>query len=342
MPTPSLLRDPVLLNDWHPVALASQLSSGVLFATQLLDTPLVLWRDQEAQLHAWEDRCPHRGTKLSIGRLQGQHLQCAYHGWQFDGNGRCQHIPALPGLRTPPAQAQVNCFAIQERYGLLWVCLGTPHAAHADIPAFPEFADPVLRHVHCGPYEVRSSAPRIVENFLDMAHFATVHDQLLGTPEHASIPDYVVDSFDDPHYGQGIWAKQCRAWQPQASKAAVGAHWVDYTYRVIRPHTAILTKQYGEQAVEAISLHLQALTETTTRVWIIMALADQTSSDAELRAFQDTIFLHDLPILENQTPLKLPLYHGAEISVACDRLSLAYRRYLQQQSLHYGVLHAAA
>jgi len=328
-------RDPVLFNDWHPVALASQVASGVLFATQLLDTPLLLWRDTDGVVHAWEDRCPHRGTKLSIGKLHGATVQCAYHGWQFAANGRCQHIPALPALRAENLQAQVNSFMLKERYGLLWVCLGTPTA---DILAFPEFADPALRSVHCGPYEVGSSAPRIVENFLDMAHFAYVHDGLLGTPEHANIADYVVNTFDEPNYGQGIWAKQCQAWQPQASKTADGAQMVNYSYRVVRPHTAILTKQYGTQPVEAISLHLQALTETTTRVWIIMALADFHSSDAELRAFQDTIFLQDLPILENQSPLKLPLDAGAEISVACDRLSLAYRRYLRELGLRYGVL----
>lgn len=331
------MQDPLLLHDWHPVALSSQVPQQQLFSSHLLDTPLVLWRDSRGQPHAWEDRCPHRGTRLSIGKIQGDQVHCAYHGWRFGTQGRCQHIPAMPALRAEHLQAQVQIFSIQERYGLLWVCLGQPKN---DILPFPEFADPALRKVHCGPYEVQSSAARIVENFLDMAHFATVHENLLGSPTHPEIPDYQVELFDDPVYGQGIWAKNCQAWQPQASKAAVESHWVHYSYRVVRPFHAILTKQYGAQAVEAISLHLQPLSETRTRAWITMALVDFTSSDDDLRAFQDTIFMQDLPILENQIPAKLPLSNKAEVSVACDRLSLAYRRYLQTLGLQYGVIQA--
>lgn len=225
---------------------------------------------------------------------------------------------------------------MQELYGLAWVCLGTPD--HAMPPRFPEFADDALRKVWCGPYDVQASAPRIVENFLDMAHFAFVHEGILGQQQHAAIPDYTVETFSDTEYGSGVWARQCRAWQPQASKAATSGSDIEYSYRVVRPLTAILTKQAPGALREAIALFLQPLTETTTRVRIILALDDFTSSDEALRAFQDAIFLQDQPILESQHPARLPLIPGAEVSVACDRMSLAYRAYLKQQNLHYGVI----
>jgi phenylpropionate dioxygenase-like ring-hydroxylating dioxygenase large terminal subunit len=116
---------------------------------------------------------------------------------------------------------------------------------------------------------------------------------------------------------------------------------VEYSYRVLRPLTAILTKQSASGPRDAIALFVQPLTELSTRVWIILALGDFESSDAALRQFQDTIFLQDLPILENQNPLRLPLIAGAEVSVVCDRMSLAYRNYLKLMSLRYGVLSAA-
>jgi phenylpropionate dioxygenase-like ring-hydroxylating dioxygenase large terminal subunit len=330
------MSDPVLLNDWHPVAISAQIATGALTATDLLDTRLALWRDSGGVLHAWEDRCPHRGTRLSMGTLENDTLRCAYHGWRFGSDGRCQHIPALPALNRSNLKAQVASYRVQECYGLVWVCLGTP--AHDAPPRFPEFADDALRKVWCGPYEVRSSGPRIVENFLDMAHFAFVHEGILGAQEQAAIADYSVESFDDADYGSGVWARQCRAWQPQASRAATAGSEIDYTYRVVRPLTAILTKHPPGSVREAIALLPQPLTETTTRVWIIMALNDFSSDDQALRAFQDTIFLQDLPILESQHPARLPLIPGAEVSVACDRMSLAYRAYLKQQNLHYGVL----
>jgi phenylpropionate dioxygenase-like ring-hydroxylating dioxygenase large terminal subunit len=329
--------DPVLLNDWHPVALSTQIAAGSpgapMLAVDLLETRVVLWRDSGGVLHAWEDRCPHRGTRLSMGALRDDTLTCPYHGWAFGKDGRCTRIPALPDAQL---KARVAVYQVQERYGLAWVCLGTP--AQDGPPAFPEFADGQLRKVWCGPYDVRSSAPRIVENFLDMAHFAFVHEGILGDRSHPAIRDYTVEPFDDAAYGSGVWARQCRAYQPQASNAATCGSEIDYTYRVVRPLTAILTKHPPGGIREAIALMLQPLTETTTRAWIILALDDFASSDDALRSFQDTIFLQDLPILESQHPARLPLAPGAEVSVACDRMSLAYRSYLKQQNLHYGVI----
>ncbi|MCU6497881.1 aromatic ring-hydroxylating dioxygenase subunit alpha [Rugamonas sp. A1-17] len=328
--------DPVLLNDWHPVALSQEIAAGAITATDLLDTRLALWRDSGGALHAWEDRCPHRGTRLSTGALHNDTLRCAYHGWTFGTEGRCKHIPALPALGEANLKAQVATYRVQECYGLVWVCLGDPVVARP--PPFPEFSDAALRKVWCGPYDVQSSGPRIVENFLDMAHFAFVHEGILGVQERAAIDNYTVENFDDADYGSGVWAKQCRAWQPQASKAATAGADIEYTYRVVRPLTAVLTKHPAASVREAIALMLQPLTETTTRVWIILALDDFTSGDDELRQFQDTIFLQDRPILESQSPARLPLIPGAEVSVACDRMSLAYRGYLKQQDLRYGVL----
>lgn len=325
--------DPVLLNDWHPLARSAQIAAGAMLAADLLETRVLLWRDSGGVLHAWEDRCPHRGTRLSMGTLHGDEVSCPYHGWRFGAAGRCTRIPALPDA---PLKARVTTYHVREQYGLAWVCLGTP--AHDGPPAFPEFADERLRKVWCGPYDVHSSAPRIVENFLDMAHFAFVHEGILGDQRHPVIPDCVVEPFDDAEYGSGIRASQCHAWQPQASKAAAGASDIEYTYRVVRPLSTILTKHPPGQLREAIALFTQPLTETATRVWIIMALNDFSASDQALRDFQDAIFLQDQPILESQQPARLPLRPGAEVSVQCDRMSLAYRAYLKQQDLHYGVI----
>jgi phenylpropionate dioxygenase-like ring-hydroxylating dioxygenase large terminal subunit len=326
--------DRVLVDDWHPVAAALDLAPGKLIPVRLLDREIVLWR-ADGTVRAWEDRCPHRGTRLSIGSIQGQEVVCGYHGWHFDCEGRCAMIPAHPGLaaRTP---ARVKTFRAGERYGLIWVSVGEPAR---DVAPFPEYDDAHLRKIVCGPYEVAASGPRIVENFLDMAHFPFVHEGILGDVNRTEVRDCEIVPFDDGQGGQGVQAVHCFFWQPQTNTLAQGGSEVEYAYRVVRPLTAILNKVPEAQVGfrEAISLHVQPLEEERSRVWMILALTSCEQTEAALRAFQDRIFLQDRPILENQVPRKLPLDPGAEQPVRCDRLSLAYRRYLRELGLRYGV-----
>jgi phenylpropionate dioxygenase-like ring-hydroxylating dioxygenase large terminal subunit len=327
--------DPVLRDDWHPVAASARLPGGALVPVRLLDRELVLWRSSEGQAHAWQDRCPHRGTRLSIGRVEADQVICAYHGWRFAASGRCTHFPALPAL-TPPENACARSYRVQERYGLIWVCVGTPDR---EPPPFPEYGDANLRKVVCGPYDVATSGPRIVENFLDMAHFPFVHAGILGEEPRNEVGDYDVAPFDDGVGGVGILASKCFFWQPRTNSLARSGTNVEYTYRVVRPLTAILTKIPEQQGGfhEAISLHVNPVAEDQSVVWILLALTNFEQTDDDLRHFQDSIFLQDQPIVENQVPKRLPLEQGAELPIRSDRMSLAYRGYLRAQGLHYGV-----
>src|SRR5258708_39468718 len=87
-----MLTDPVLLNDWHVVAYAPDLLEGKPMAVRLLEEDLVLWRVGD-KLHAWRDLCLHRGTRLSLGKIQGKSLMCPYHGWTYNEEGQCIPFP---------------------------------------------------------------------------------------------------------------------------------------------------------------------------------------------------------------------------------------------------------
>ncbi|MFN3567267.1 MAG: Rieske 2Fe-2S domain-containing protein, partial [Burkholderiaceae bacterium] len=163
----------------------------------------------------------------------GGQLRCPYHGWRFDGDGRCRAIPALPGF-TPPAGHAACRHVVAQAHGLLWVCLGSPKVtAPPALPALP------LRRVVHGPFDVATSAPRAIENFLDTAHFAYVHDGWLGAPTHAEVPPYEVTLTGD---GRPVVADY-PAWQPRATACAQGGAWVRYRYEVLSPFAALLQKQ---------------------------------------------------------------------------------------------------
>ncbi len=322
---------------WHPVALASAVGQAPL-AVQLLDQPLVLWRDAGGVVQAWADRCPHRGAALSLGCVRDGQLECPYHGWRFASGGQVVVVPALPGF-TPPATHRATVHACTEGHGLVWVRLAD--AGEAAPPLFAADDEPRLRKVDCGPYDVASSAPRIVENFLDMAHFGYVHEHWLGDRAHTAVPAYDITTT-----ATGFLASNCLAWQPKSSVHAQGGAMVEYTYEVNAPYTAVLTKvpEQGSVALadfrEAIALFVCPITPESSRVWFRLAMNDFDSPDATLQAFQHTIFMQDQPVLESQRPKRLPIADAApvqELHSAADRSAAAYRRHLRLLGIGYGV-----
>src|SRR5258706_1238135 len=86
---------------WHPVAWAHEVVGPM--AVVLLGEPLVLVRDQADEVVAFIDECPHRGAPLSLGRVEGSELVCAYHGWRFGFDGAATCIPALAAGAPIPA-----------------------------------------------------------------------------------------------------------------------------------------------------------------------------------------------------------------------------------------------
>jgi phenylpropionate dioxygenase-like ring-hydroxylating dioxygenase large terminal subunit len=326
---------------FHPVALADDLGAEPL-AVQLLGQDVVLWRDSRGGVHAADDRCPHRGAALSLGRVQGDTLECAYHGWSFNGRGQCVAVPALPDF-TPPAGHRACAHSVRLAYGLVWVALDADVAPDAPdrLPTFAAESDPRLRKLNCGPYDVAASAPRIVENFLDMSHFGFVHEGLLGAREHTAMMPHRVDAT-----GRGFRATGCTAWQPQSSLQATGGAMVEYTYDVDSPYACVLTKLPDAASValadyrESIALFVCPQTPESSRVWFRLAMNDFASSDATLRAFQDMVFQQDRPVLESQRPRTLPILPGApvtELHSAADKSSAAYRRYLIERGITFGV-----
>jgi phenylpropionate dioxygenase-like ring-hydroxylating dioxygenase large terminal subunit len=276
-----------------------------------------------------------------LGRVNEGRLECAYHGWQFAPGGQCAHVPALPAF-VPPASHCARTYRACEKYGLIWVqiapAIGLISDAGSCVPAFAAEDDTSLRKLNCGPYNVATSAPRIVENFLDMAHFGFVHEGSLGTRSATAIDSYQVEAT-----AHGLLATQCRAWQPQSNLHATGALQVEYTYEVTGPFSAVLTKVPDPARVrisgyrESIALFICPLGPESSRLWFRLGLADFESADSTLREFQHAIFMQDRPVLESQNPKRLPLDARAELHTSADKASSAYRRHLKHLGITFGV-----
>jgi phenylpropionate dioxygenase-like ring-hydroxylating dioxygenase large terminal subunit len=222
----------------------------------------------------------------------------------------------------------------QARYGYAWVCPSGKPAR--ELFAFPEFDEPGRRIVDCGAVGVGTSGLRVIENFLDMAHFPYVHAHYLGELPHTEVTPYQVDI--DEKTGE-IWATDCRFWQPRSSAAHAEGSDAAYIYRVMQPFGAMLYKSSSrEGARDAIGLFVQPVSPTRVIAHTVLAYFDEVSTDAELVAFQHTIFGQDKPILENHRPQLLPLEGRMETPTRADTMSVTYRRWLRERGHQYGTL----
>ena len=123
---------------WYPVAFSHEVAQKPI-AAQLLDQRLVLYRLANGKVTAARDLCLHRGIPLSMGFLEGDALVCAYHGFRYDGEGRCVCIPAHPGAAIPP-KLKLQTYPTEERYGLVWTRLVNDELKN--LPEFDEWLDP--------------------------------------------------------------------------------------------------------------------------------------------------------------------------------------------------------
>ena len=107
---------------WVVIALGRDVPEGVTRAVILEGRELVVWRAQGGGVQVWEDRCPHRGMRLSYGFVRGEALNCLYHGWQYGASGSCQKIPAHPDLNVPPT-IKANAYPVAESGGFVLTSL---------------------------------------------------------------------------------------------------------------------------------------------------------------------------------------------------------------------------
>ncbi len=223
------------------------------------------------------------------------------------------------------------------RYGCLWTTLGSPARDLFDIV---EADEPDRRHVLCGWTTMRASGPRVVENFLDMAHFPFVHADILGAEPHTDVPLYESEIRRDV---DEVWATNCQFFQPRVVATASSGAFAELTYRVPSPFVVMLYRvcPTAPTRLDAIALFIQPMEEDLCRAQPVMYLVDATSEMNALLKFEQVIFLQDRIIVENQRPVLLPLEPRAETPTRADGSSVAYRRWLKEKGLRYGLVRGA-
>lgn len=165
-------------NQWYVVLESKQVKKkpvGVL----RLGEKMVFWRDDQGHVVCFRDQCVHRGVELSKGQVVRGHLQCPFHGFEYDPSGRVTAIPANSRQAQVPEVFRVSGYPTHEAHGFIWVWWGEDPPADLAPPRF--FLDLDETFVYAtiiDPWNAHYS--RVIENQLDVVHVPFVHHSTIG------------------------------------------------------------------------------------------------------------------------------------------------------------------
>jgi phenylpropionate dioxygenase-like ring-hydroxylating dioxygenase large terminal subunit len=212
-----------LKNHWYVAALAEEVGRQPL-GRILLNEPVVLFRTEDGQPVAIEDRCSHRGFPLHKGRLIGDTLECGYHGLVFDCSGRCIKVPGQ--AQIPPA-ASIRKYPLVERWGWIWVWMGdSALAGDTPLTDFHWLDDPAWGAKAERLY-IKSDYRLILDNLLDLTHLTFVHPGTIGSAANvekarvqnelaeksATITRWLIDIEPPPTYVRAGFTGNIDRWQ---------------------------------------------------------------------------------------------------------------------------------
>jgi len=162
---------------WYCAALSREIADKPL-GRIICEKPMALFRTGSGRVAALEDRCAHRQAPLSIGQVIGDEIQCVYHGFVFNCEGACTHVPRQDMI---PINARIESYPAIERWGFVWVWIGAGQKADpATVPHLPWNADPKCRPVFFH-WNVKANFQLIPDNLLDVSHTDFLHSHSIGS-----------------------------------------------------------------------------------------------------------------------------------------------------------------
>ena len=168
----------MIKNQWYVVLDAKQVKKNKLLGVTRLSDKLVFWRDNQNQVHCIFDKCCHRGASLSKGKIVDNHVECPFHGFQYDASGKVQYIPANGKNAKVPDRYKVNAYLVKEAYGFIWLWYSDQRTNVPEIPFFEELREGFSYGGFSETWKVHYT--RAIENQLDVVHLPFVHATTIG------------------------------------------------------------------------------------------------------------------------------------------------------------------
>ena len=172
-------------NQWYVILSSKEVKKNRVLGVKRLGQNMVVWRDSKGIPGVALDKCPHRGIKLSCGKVHHDHLQCPFHGFEYDQTGKCKFIPAN-GKATPvPEQIRATAYQVKEANGFIYLWWEDPAAGLTrqvspteNLPWFTDLDDSLVWTAMTDHWKAHYS--RVIENQLDVVHVPFIHRTTIG------------------------------------------------------------------------------------------------------------------------------------------------------------------
>jgi len=320
---------------WQPVAAAAELSAEKpIMRMRLLGENLVLYRTPTGAYGLVQEQCPHRKASLAFGRIDAEGIRCPYHGWKFNGAGRCLEQPAEPAQSTYKDEVTIDAYPVQKLGGMLFAYLGPLPA-----PALPRWD--VLAWENGRRWVVKQTMIdcnwlQAMENSVDPAHLYWLH----GATAHLA-PE--LEEYGEEHdfiaFEHGIMKRRTTPNKKQPGVFSVDQH------PLLFPNTlrhVLRTKTDNPKVRHNLQFRMPVDDEHTQVYVVYFEPSDQvrTSADADVPVepfahkspegvyFLDKVLAQDAMAWETQGPL----YDRTKENLgASDRGVVMYRRMLREQ-----------
>ena len=188
-------------NQWYAVIDSKELPTRKPIGVTRLGQKLVFYRDTNGNPVCLYDKCCHRGAALSFGKVIDNHVQCPFHGLEYDQKGKCVTIPANGKYKTVPERYKVNYYPAKEKNGFIWVWYGEPKDEYPEIN-FPDDLEEYSYGTITDHWNTHYS--RAIENQLDVVHLPFVHYNTIGRGNKTLVNGPHVEVKDNRLY---VWVR---------------------------------------------------------------------------------------------------------------------------------------
>ena len=320
------------INFWYPVGRSEEITHEKPYHAKILRLPFVAFRDQDGKAHVLSDTCIHRGGSLSAGKINGNCIACPYHGWEFDGEGKCAKLPSLAGVKPPP-RAKVDSHPVQEKYGIVFAFLGDlPEEERPPLYEIEEYGTPEWK-TQTYVLNLKAYYERSMENGMDPIHNEFVHP-LQGAPMLSPEKQREPVPMTDIAYGSKFYMafggkkdyNTDLAKDKQGERLGAAGSWHQGPNQLVTWIDITATNSFHQYLFEA------PVDENSTRIffinmrnWMIEDKFDQRIEDVTLKIVHE-----DIDVLERLNPVRTPESNSKELLVPGDYAVVRYREWLQQ------------